>query len=178
MKLETAIIHFMADITPGTLRGMVDALGGSNAAAALLTNPKTGGPVAPRTVNRWLDYEKNGKTPHNRKIGADYLAQLQKVVPLHLMGKHGLLIEGPVALIDPSGNATERDVHDPETGRAIYLDPSTLEPFLDALRDDDMGAALGAFSDAVMEEYGFPGAQIDAGGSAVAADFTISLADV
>ena len=192
MKLTTGIQREMARIeienvplVPKTIEGMVDVLGGSREAVkALGTNPDTHKPYAQRDIQRYENYEKYGKTPSNRRPSADARQKLENAAFAKLQAEGFAKIQAAgikvrmedVEMLDPSGKPIgTRDID-------IVLTGDALAKFLDAwqltiLGTFDLDDTAEVFNEVVMEEWGFPGAAIDAGGSAVPSQsFSLTLA--
>lgn len=120
---------------PDTLAATVKELGGSQAAATLLS-------VARRTIDRYINREKVGKTKDNRKISETQQTILQDAVQKKLSrevigkikenGSLGTSAAGEMRISDEDGYR--------DTGY-LEFDTDVLDDFFDDLEDGDYGAA-------------------------------------
>lgn len=204
MYLTTGIEREMEKLVdqpvPSSLAGLVDILGGPLAAVQFLPrergehkgelyNPQTPSERqnAARVVQRYLDYERQGKRTSNREITPQNFNRIRAGAVQKLwsgtlaqMRRRGLRVRGEIELFDPSGRpAGTRSINAALTGDGL---DNFLVAWADYIRvRGTLPQAAALFDDALMNypspAYNFPGARIDDGPDALKRDdFSISYA--
>ena len=209
MYLTTGInremANFITEQVPASLAGLVEVLGGPGAAVKFLThergpnkgklyNPQTPKEAknAARVVERYVNYERFGKTPHNRQITPQDFNKLHNAATDTILSgvveqilARGLHVRGRMKLwVSNRKNDPNSGTYVGERNVSGDLYGEALEDFVDAWlkaisggKPDDM---LDMFNKGLMdhrEGYDFPGAEIDAGPDALDRDdFSISYA--
>ncbi|HLZ25054.1 MAG TPA: hypothetical protein VKQ30_23275 [Ktedonobacterales bacterium] len=162
-----------------SLEAIVTVLGGTRAAQRTLgNNPRTEQPYALRDIQRYLDFERRGKLPSNRRISPDAREKLRNAAFAKALGadverlrQRGLRLKTTAEIFDPSGKpAGERTINALLSG--VWLDAFLRAWAKQEITGDgqDRADMADLFNAAVMDApsgYNFPGASIDAGANGV-----------